>query len=137
MGNADYLRFIRCAHKKNKFIDSQYLLLTSINVIKESESRREPTDAGAAFRVNLEDRSSLDSVSICFRGAEEQLKPCTKKYLKALLDANEKRVCFANRSREVDKFFNQGEIACYVRIYGKTLVWEAKAHAFELYTSQT
>lgn len=33
--------------------------------MKESESKRGPTDATLAFNFNLDDRSSLDNVSTC------------------------------------------------------------------------
>lgn len=40
-------------------------LLTSIIVIKESESRRGPIEAASAVKVNLDAKSSFDSVSTC------------------------------------------------------------------------
>ena len=48
--------------------------LTSIIVMAESRSKREPTKPGSTFKVSLEDKSSLESVSICFKASEEQLR---------------------------------------------------------------
>lgn len=51
--------------KKRNSHQPNVSLLTSIIVTKESERRRGPIEAASAVKVNLDAKSSFDSVSTC------------------------------------------------------------------------